>query len=362
MRRMQLFIMVLVCLLICPMVFAGGMGVVSQPDVHQEHGRVNIWATVIYQDAPRANLSFGADQCPDIVADPFGILHISWTTQSNNWKDARIGMPQGHEIPIRICGGNAGDVLSADIPLTEFQLGINGLCPVIGQKGSNQTIFLGIGKHGLYNTDWGLLRFNLVKPPFSEAFFQPMAELGLSAKEVYLLAFCGGEPVIGSVAKDLVRQITERMINQRRLVQTTPPPAPIGSDFPTATGCSPAVVPQTVGATAALPAPIPQISQRTTVPTAMAISTSRVDLSIKLTDLPQFTGSKHFQIELPSGVKSIRYSLTRTDRPEWKTTDVSSNHLRLEVPDGIWYFRVQAVASDGQLGPICERVFTEGGQ
>ena len=81
-----------------------------------------------------------------------------------------------------------------------------------------------------------------------------------------------------------------------------------------------------------------------------------------MTELSQFTGSKHYQIELPTGVKTIRYSLTRNDSEKWSEVTVTSDHIRLEIPDGVWHFRVQAISDKGEFGPVIDKTFTENHQ
>ena len=317
-----LMIVVLLAVFIMPTTASGGFGFSTTPGLHEEYGDCNIWAEVVYPDAPKANLGFGGDQVPDIVANSGGVMRVYFTADTTNWKKSRVGMTEGRRLKVELNKGDRGDILSCDIALTEFDLGMNGLCPIIGDKGSHEAvislpIFGNIGKRGIYNEAFGLLRFNLIQPILGEESFQPMYGLGLSAKEVWILAFSGGQPVIGSVAKDLVRQLTERQLAEMPMPQAYA--APTSSE--------------------------PRRHQPS---------------GIRLERRPE-TGSVHYQITLPEGVTKVQYSLTQTEEPIWRKVSVTSNHIRLPIELGTWHFWCQAIGSSGPIGePVHKRI--QGGE
>ena len=321
-----------------------GFGLSTQSGLHEEYGEVNIWASVSYPDAPKANLSFGADQVPDIVYDSDAVMTVSFTSDSANWKKARIGLGgRAIEIPIKK-NETRGDILTVDIPLDEFRPGLNGIVPVIGQKGSYKAVLTlpiigDIGRRGVMNEDWGLLRFNLIRPVFDSRLFGPCLEADLSAKEVYLLTFNGGMPVIGQVAKDLVRQLTERRIAAQTAQYIDPAATeayPVPAEAP--------------------PKPPEEWPSADYEPQAQADESFQGG-AIQLVELPQFSGSIHYQIVLPEGVSRVKYSLTREGRePNWQEVTLVSSHIRLPVEGGPWVFQVQAIDERGETGPTTVRI------
>jgi len=234
---------------------------------------------------------------------------------------------------------------------------MSGICPVIGQKASNKALFslpfIGdVGKRGIYNEDWGLLRFNLIRPVLAMDSFRAMPELDLSAKEVWILAFSGGQPAIGSVAKDLVRQLTERQLAETRLAQSAPTPTSRIAE------AAPPMVP-TVEPPAPAPAPTPSPAA-----SATATSSATATATVKITPLPEFTNSVHYRIELPQGATKIRYSLTQeAGEPNWQEVTMTSSHIRLPIETGTWHFWCQAMGPNGPVGEaIHEIIRHQGGE
>ena len=285
----------------CDPLYAGGFGFTTNPGMHEVYGRVNVWAQVIYPDAPKANFSI-VGHSEQIVYDSNAEIRFYLTSDSGNWKTARIELPDGSEVKIPVNRSGNRDILYKDISLSRFLLGLNGAGAVIGQKASHKAIIslpiLGnIGKRGIYNEDWGLIRFHLIQPTIPLDYVRPIPEFELSAKEVYLLTFCGGIPFIGSVQKELVRQIAEKQINLSflksqevtELASVSPekqiePESEIGQIQPK---------PETVTTTAT------QADENSPKTVAIVeVETGKLEPEVVLTQLAD-TDSTHFSINLP---------------------------------------------------------------
>lgn len=338
-----------------------GFGISSSPSIHEDYGDCNIWATAIYMGASKANTSWGADQVPDIVYDENLVIRIEYTSDSTNWKVSRVGLRGNKRINVPLNGSiRRGDIISATISIEHFTIGMNGLCPIIGQKGSNKAMvsfIIDVGKKSIYNEDFGLLRFNLIEPPFPVEYFEPIPELNLSDKEVYLLAFNGGQPSIGAVANNLIRQMIERIFAQREMLSHQ---AQLHNwqknqtfsgdridDIAPSNNLSIGSGYQIRGISEAAD----EIKEQPNISS---------ELRIALTDMPLLRSSKHYQIKLPKGINKIRYSLTRDENSiKWREVTLTSDHLRLDIPDGNWHFKVQAISDSGEFGPITYETFTE---
>jgi len=165
-------------------------------------------------------------------------------------------------------------------------------------------------------------------------------------EEVFLLLHNGGIPSRGDIDLDLLKQLVERqMAEQEQKIEI---------EQTASADCCPAAPTEAPAAVVEVPV--------VEVPPQTEELAQNQNLEVQLIDLPQFTGSRHFQIELPEGISLIRYSLTQSEQPVWQEVEVTSCHLRLPVQSGIWHFKVQAVADDGTFGPMTTRIFTEGGE
>jgi len=152
-----------------------------------------------------------------------------------------------------------------------------------------------------------------------------------------MLCHNGGIPSIGSADLDLLKQLVERQM----------------ADPPATTAAAPTVVSQAPAEPAAVASAPP-------APTTPPAPQGPV---VELRDLPQFTGSKHFECTLPAGVSRVMYSLTpKGSEPKWQEVELTSSHIRLASPPGDWVLRIRAIAPDGVIGPEVVREFAEGGE
>src|SRR3972149_4749150 len=293
----SIVVVLLVVAFALPMADAAGFGLSMTPSQHEEFGRCNVWIDAVYPDALRASTSWGADQVPEIVFAPDLILRVNWTSDSGNWKSARVGLAGNRRFEVKLHGENRGDIISAEIPISEFggEAGMQGLCLIIGQKASHRAIIslplIGdVGKKGQYNEDWGLIRFTLIRPLTGPEMFGPVPELGLSALEAFLLVHNGGTPTIGSVDKDLVRQLVERRLAAGP--RFTDPPtdsATVGS------------AEQVEGVMIETPPPTPAVVTEAPKPVEMEKPEPARDLVIRI----EQGSSDEFRLVLPQGISRV---------------------------------------------------------